>query len=195
MALPYMEGLQAAVLSGCGASLPHGLMGKKLPYDAAIGIQLGIQDLAVDAGHPALNLLQNYFEPADPLIYAPLINFKPALKPLHLLHTYGMGDSYTPASTSRIFAAAAHTTLGLPALVPNWLDKMEDLGVPSAALPLTAAAGKVLSVTLEAKNDPANSLSGAAYDGHFVAFQDKTLSAAVLQFLGSLAKGTATVPK
>lgn len=195
MALPYMEGLKGAVLSGCGASLPHGLIGKKLPYDAAIGIQLGLQDLAVDASHPALNILQNYFEPSDPLIYAPLLHYAPALKPLHLLHTYGIGDSYTPASTSRIFAAAAHTTLGLPASLPSWLDKMSDLGVPSAALPLSAAPGKALAVTLQAKNDPANSLTGAAYDGHFVAFQDKTLSAAVLQFLGSLVKGTPTVPK
>ncbi len=196
MALPYMQGLKAAVLSGCGASLPYGLMGKKKPYDAAIGITLGLQDLGTDAQHPVLNLLQNYFEVADPLIYAPLLQFKPVAAPIHVLHTYGIGDSYTPETTSRIFAAAARTTLGLPAALPPWLDKMEDLGVPSAQLPIKpAAAGKVVAVTLEAKNDPANSKTGKDYDGHFVAFNDKTLANAVLQFLDSLAKGAPAVPK
>ena len=195
IALPYMQGLKGAVLSGCGASLPYGLMGKKQPYDAAIGITLGLQDLGTDAEHPVLNLLQNYFEVADPLIYAPLLHFKPVGAPMHLLHTYGVGDSYTPESTSRIFAAAAHTTLGLPAQVAVWLDKMEDLGVPSAQLPIKAEAGKVLAVTLEAKNDPANSKGGKPYDGHFVAFNDKTLTNALAQFLDTLAKGAPTVPK
>lgn len=196
ISLPYMQGLKAAVLSGCGASLPYGLMGKKKPYDAAIGITLGLQDLGTDAQHPVLNLLQNYFEVADPLIYAPLLQFKPVTAPIHVLHTYGIGDSYTPETTSRIFAAAARTTLGLPATLPPWLDKMDDLGVPSAQLPIKpAAAGKVIAVTLEAKNDAANSKTGKDYDGHFVAFNDKTLANAVLLFLDSLAKGAPTVPK
>lgn len=195
IALPYLQGLKGAVLSGCGASLPYGLMGKKQPYDAAIGIMLGLQDLGTDAEHPVLNLLQNYFEVADPLIYAPLLQFKPVGAPLHLLHTYGIGDSYTPETTSRIFAAAARTTLGLPSQVPTWLDKMEDLAVPSAQLPIQPAAGKVLAVTLEAKNDAANSKAGKPYDGHFVAFNDKTLANAVAQFLDSLAKGAPIVPK
>lgn len=199
LALPYMAGLKGAVLSGCGGSLVFGLLGKKKPYDASVGLQIGLQDLGTDATHPVLNLFQNYFEVSDPLLYAEMLVAKPVKTPMHVLHTYGQGDSFTPPATSRIFAAAAHTTLGVPDQLPPWLDAMTDLGVASAKLPLTGnvdvGGQKYTAVTIEAKNDAANSLYKKAYDGHFVAFNDKTMVAQVLQFLGTIVKTVPTVTK
>ena len=196
MAVPYMAGLKGAVFSGCGGSLTYGLLGKKKPIDASVGMQIGIQDLGTDPSHPVLNLLQNYFEASDPVIYAPLMNLAPVNSPIHMLHTMGHGDSFTPVTTSKIFAAAAHTTAGVPATVPTWFDTMASLNVTNAALPIANnVGGKFTSVTLQAKNDAANSLYGKAYDGHFVAFNDKTLVVQVAHFLGSLVKGTPTAEK
>ncbi len=199
LALPYMAGLRGAVLSGCGGSLVYGLLGKQKPYDASVGLKLGLQDLGVDPYHPVLNLFQNYFEVADPLLYAPLLTSQAPLAPLNVLQTYGMNDSYTPPTTSRIFAAAAGLTIGLPNPLPTWFDLAQDLGAASAALPIASnfsAGGKTCTAAaLEALNAPGNSTSGKPYDGHFVAFNDKTLIAQVQGFVASLVSGTPTVPK
>lgn len=196
IAVPYMNGLKGAVFSGCGGSLVYGLLGKKKPIDASVGLQISFQDLGTDANHPVLNLLQNYFESSDPLIYAPLMQVAPPFQAIHILHTYGHGDSFTPPTTSRIFAAAAHTTGGLTDPLLKDYDKMEDLGYANAPLPISANVnGKLTAVTVQADNDAANSLYGKAYDGHFVAFNDKLLIKQVLAYLGSLVKGTPTVPK
>jgi hypothetical protein len=199
MALPYLAGCKGAVLSGCGGSLVYGLLGKKLPYDAAVGLQIGLQDLGVDEDHPALNLLQTYFEVADPLIYAPLLHHQPVAKALPVLHTYGVGDNFTPATTSRIFAAAARNVLGIGAAGPTGLDLMDDLGVATTGLPVDSTKLppplKALGVTLQTKNDVANAIFKAPYDGHFVAFNDKTLANQVRQFIATLVKGVPTVVK
>ncbi|MSQ83830.1 MAG: hypothetical protein EXR77_13245 [Myxococcales bacterium] len=196
LAVPYMNGLKGAVFSGCGGSLTFGLLGKKKPIDASVGMQIGLQDLGTDPTHPVLNLLQNYFEASDPLIYAPLLHIAPVNKPIHVLHTIGHGDSFTPISTSRIFAAAARTTGGMATPVAAFYDKMDDLAYANAALPIANNVnGAITAVSIQAKNDAANSLFGKPYDGHFVAFNDKTMVNQVLKFLGSLVKGAPSVPK
>jgi hypothetical protein len=214
MALPFLAGaipagLKGAVASGCGGSLVHGLLGKKLPYDASIGLRIGLQEMSIDEYHPVLNLFQYYFEPSDPLLYGELmyrknVNLAAGLPwlPLHLLHTYGQGDNFTPPTTSRIFAAATGGTLATTTSPDQdkWFDKIADLGMKLANPPLAnnvqAANGNaVTGVTIQAKNDPKNSVTGAAYDGHFVAFNDKTLNRQVLQFIGSAIAGTPKVVK
>lgn len=189
MFLPYQKNLKGAVLSGCGGSLVYGLLGKKLPYDAATGLQIALQDIHLDEFHPILNLFQNYFEASDPLVYAPLIAAE-GPTPMHVLQTYGHGDNYTPVTTSRIFAAAARLAVAQPASIPSWFDAFADLGVQPKALPLTnnlqTPAGPRTAVVVQALNDAANSLQNKAYDGHFVAFNDKTANRQVLEFLATL---------
>ncbi len=196
LAVPYMNGLKGAVFSGCGGSLAFGLLGKKKPIDASVGMQIGLQDLGTDPTHPVLNLLQNYFESSDPLLYAQLMHVAPVHKAIHVMHTYGHGDSFTPPTTSRIFAAAARLTGGLPDPLPTYFDKMDDLGVTLGALPLSKnVGGAITAVSVQAKNDAANSLAGKPYDGHFVAFNDKTLVKQVLGYVGSLVQGNPVVSK
>lgn len=194
MFLPYQAGLKGAVLSGCGGSLVYGLLGKKKPYDASIGLRIGLQDLDVDEHHPVLNLFQNYFEAADPLVYAPLMFHTPKGQPLTVLHTYGQGDSFTPPATSRIYAAASRGVLAVPDAVPQGFDKIEDLAMAQKKLPIVMDA-TARGVTVQALNDAKNSVSGKAYDGHFVAFNDKTIIRQVTQFVGTLIKGKPTVVK
>lgn len=205
MFLPYMPGLKAAVLSGCGGSLVYGLLGKKKPYDASVGLRIALQDAQVNEFHPVLNLLQLYFEASDPLLYAPLLFKTPFANvgPINVLHTYGMNDSFTPVATSRIFAAATGGTLGRPgATAPPWFDPISDLAMAIAALEpngisgnITTAGKKVTGVTIEATNDPKTSLFGNAYDGHFVAFNDRDTVRRVLTFLVTAVKGNPTVIK
>ncbi len=201
MFLPYQPGLKGAVLSGCGGSLVYGLLGKKKPYDASVGLRIALQDAQIDEYHPVLNLLQFYFEASDPLLYAPLLAVKPVagVTPLNFLHTYGMNDSFTPVATSRIFAAATGATLGKPAPVPAWFDAITDLGMVGKDLPLSLnlqSPGKtVTAVTIEANNDAANTSHKKAYDGHFVAFNDLDTVRRVAQFLVTLVKGPPIVVK
>ena len=202
MALPYAQPLAGSVLSGAGGSLVFGLLGKKLPYDASVGLRIGLQEMALDEFHPVLNLLQMYFESSDPLIYAPLFYAKAPVAPLHVLHTYGLNDSYCPPATSRILAAATRGTLGLPdiaANLPTWFDVIADLSMAVGQLPLSGnvalTAATITGVTVEHTNDPKTSRTGAAYDGHFIAFNDQTTHRQWLQFLAGLATGTPTVVK
>ncbi len=204
MFLPYQADppLAGTILSGCGGSLPYGLLGKKKPYDASVGLRIGMQEMALDEQHPALNLLQYYFEASDPLLYAPQLAWQPAQgKGIHVLHTYGHGDSYTPTDTSRIFAGALHGVAAQSVQpAPTWFDAMLDLGVTVVTtFPISGnitTSGKPLTVvTLQALNDAANSMSGAPYDGHFVLFDDKTLQHEGLAFLASLGQGAPVVIK
>jgi hypothetical protein len=195
MFLPYVTGLKAAVLSGCGGSLVYGLLGKKKPYDALLGLQIALQDAQVDEYHPVLALLQFYFEASDPLLYAPLYFSKPAA-PFSVLHTFGQGDSFTPPTTSKVFAAAMRGDL-----FSGGLDPVNDAVFASPGLKSVSAdiagnvmGGKATGATIQAANVAAKSLFGAAYDGHFVAFNDKDTVRRVLVFLASAVKGTPKVP-
>ncbi|MSP90667.1 MAG: hypothetical protein EXR79_02495 [Myxococcales bacterium] len=203
LALPFIPELKGAVLSGSGGSLVFGLLGKKLPIDASIGLRVALQEIKLDEYHPVLNLMQIYFEPSDPLLYAEFMYRKQAnlaglpWHPIHLLHTYGHGDNFTPPTTSRIFAAAVGNTAATTTSPDqaNWYDNMADLGVKTAPPPIeknvTGAGGQILTgVTVQAKNDPNNSLFKVAYDGHFVAFNDLTLLRQVSQYVGNLIAGT-----
>ena len=202
MFLPYQADppLAGTILSGCGGSLPYGLLGKKKPYDASVGLRIGMQEMSLDEQHPALNLLQYYFEASDPLLYALQMAWQPAQgKGIHVLHSYGHGDSFTPATTSRIFAGALHGVAAQDVTpAPSWFDAMLDLGATvTTTFPIAgnvAINGKPLTVvTIQALNDPANAITGAPYDGHFVMFDDKTLQHQALMFLATLGQGAPQV--
>lgn len=129
-------------------------------------------------------------------------------KPQHILHTFGTGDTYTPPQTSAVFAAS---TLGVAWMDPEaakvklkphpindlkmtQLKKMPAKGNIEVTDPQNAKH-KVTSLTVMIKNRAANSTNGKDYDGHFVAFRDKTCNKQVTTFLSTLVTdGTPTVP-
>jgi len=197
LALPYAGGLAGAVLSGCGGSLVYGLLGKKSPYDASVGVRAATQELQIDDTHPVLNLIQIFFDEVDPLTYAPLLYAKPVGKPLHVLHVFGLGDTYAPTTTQRVFAAATLGTMGVPDVPFAGFDNAADLGMAAAPMPIqgnvATAIGPVTGVTIERPNDPGSSTDGQPYDGHFVAYHDLVAVRQVAQFLGTLLQGLVPV--
>ncbi len=191
---PYEDDLQGAVFSGAGGSLVYSLLNKKSPQDATTGVKLALLELEIDEWHPVLALLQFYFDEVDPLTYGALLYKNPVGKPLHVLHTFGQGDTYTPPETSRVFAASTYGDLALPAPLPNWFDPIDDLGMTTKKLPLSVNVNGVTGVTVQHINDTKNSTNGKAYDGHFVIFRDKTCNAEFISFMASMiATGKPTV--
>ena len=196
---PYESNLQTMVLSGTGGSLVFGLLGKKEPYDISTAMMLALQEVSLDDTHPALHLLQYYFDEVDATPYGPLLDDPPSTKGISMLHVYGHGDSFTPPETSRIYAASTGGDLATPNPLPSWFDPIDDLGMSAAELPITAnrqvGGQAVTRVTTEALNDPANANTlGEVYDGHFVIYKDRTASWQFLNWMGTWAlTGTPTV--
>lgn len=184
-----------AVFSGTGGSLVFSLLNKKSPEDATVGIKLALQEGDLDEWHPVLSLMQHYFDEADPFSYGQLYHQTPVGPPVHLLHTFGQGDTYTPPQTSRVFAASTGGTLLKPKDAGDWFDAINDLGMKlqqhtgDVAGNITVADKQITGVTVEHRNDADQSILGLPYDGHFVAFRDKVCNNQVRTFLGSLFDG------
>ncbi len=188
-----------AVFSGTGGSLIFSLLNKKSPEDATVGIKLALQEGDLDQWHPALGLMQFYFDEVDPMVYGPLYYHTPIGKPVHVLHTFGQGDTYTPPQTSRVFAASTKGLLLKPTDAGEWFDPVADLGMKlqehkgNVSGNIETAGTKVTGVTVEHLNDASQSTDGKAYDGHFVAFRDKVASKQVSSFLAGLFAGKVPV--
>lgn len=191
-----------AVFSGTGGSLIFSLLNKKSPEDATIGIKLALQEGDLDQWHPALGLMQYYFDEADPMVYAPLYYHTPVGQPVHVLHTFGQGDSYTPPETSRVFAAATKGLMLKPTDAGEWFDPCSDLGMKlqdhkaPVSGNIDVGGQKITGVTVQHLNDASQSTNGKAYDGHFIAFKDKVARNQVASFLAGLFAGKVpTVPE
>ncbi len=72
IAMPYTSGVLGTVLSGEGASVIDGLLGKKNPVDIADVLPVVLQEDPSKIGpyHPVLALLQNDLDAVDPLNHA-----------------------------------------------------------------------------------------------------------------------------
>lgn len=191
-----------AIFSGTGGSLVFSLLNKKSPEDATVGIKLALQEGDLDEWHPALALMQHYFDEVDPMVYGPLYYHDPVGPPVHVIHTFGQGDTYTPPQTSRVFAASTKGLLLKPTDAGDWFDPLSDLvmtmqnHVAPVSGNITVGTTKITGVTVEHLNDPAQSNDGKAYDGHFVAFRDKVCNNQVKTFLATLLNGkTPVVPE
>lgn len=224
LAFPWEADMRGAVFSGTGGGLVFSLLNKKSPADATVGMQIALQEADLDEYHPVLALMQYYYDEVDPLIYGPLYYKNIARRcgdkagkaascqgiamgePKHILHTFGTGDTYTPPQTSAVFAAS---TLGEAwsdaealkvKLDPHPHDDLKMAKVKK--MPATenieavspAGNKKVTSLTVIIKNRAANANNNTAYDGHFVAFRDKTCHKQVTTFLGTLSQSATAAP-
>ena len=193
------------IFSGAGAGLVFSLLNKKSPADATIGIKLALQEVDLDEYHPVLALFQYYYDEVDPLVYGPLYYTEPLSQPVHVLHTFGQGDTYTPPETSRVFAASTGGEQLRQPDAGDWFDLISDLGMKDFVHKAPVAANiqldwnektyKITGVTVQHLNDAKKSTDGKAYDGHFVAFRDKLCNKQVGTFLATaISKGTPSVP-
>ena len=186
---PFEPDIPLVVLSGTGGGVVDGFLGKKLPYDSSVGMRIMLHELDITETHPALHVLQYYFDAIDPAIYAPLLDTPPSGQGVHLLQVYGHNDSFTPPKAMRTYAAGANTDLAEPSKIPTWYDSMTDLKVQHISLPAfanrTVNGEDFTRVTIQALNDPDNSYLGTEYDGHFVIYNDETANTQFLLFLRS----------
>lgn len=181
LAMPWAREVSLAVYSGAGGSLVLSLLGKSSPVPILAGVKLALQDPAVGATHPVLSLAQMYFDAVDPLNYAALQFAFPeeGTTGRHVLHTYGLDDTYTPPECIKALAGAMYVTLAQPVL--------DDIGgVAKAPPPITGNWAGTTAVTVEYAPD--------GYDGHFVLFRSDDARRQLRAFLASaLRDGTPTL--
>lgn len=187
---PFDTHLGALVVSGTGGNLIEGLLGKKMPYDISTALSLAVQEIDLDANHPAMHLLQTYFDAVDATPYAPLLH-DPPNGGVHLLDIVGMSDTFTPPPSARIYAAATGATLVEPFHTESveGFDYTEDLGLAAdliqsqSSMPIASnrqlANGSFFTQVIT--EHPTSS----AYDGHFVIYQDEIAAQLFANFLGT----------
>lgn len=171
--------IKAAVLSGAGSVLILSLLNKRAPTDIAALVEGLLMEPATE-DHPLLNLLQAYFESADPNNYGPLLFQRPpkGFAPKHVFQTLGMGDNYTPVPNIAAFALS----MGVQPIEPRLYDLQ---GLPftgqkwgQAPVQGNAADGKVTAVLRQYTPPPKE-------DGHFVIFDLWSARRDWTRFLGS----------
>jgi hypothetical protein len=170
LATAWEPGIGAVVWSGAGAGLVLSLLAKKSPVDAPKAVAIALQELdgfvpaTLGDMHPALTLIQGLFDPVDPLNHAraATVERAAALGVQHVLHVYGLGDTYTPPATIETFARALRLAVANPVL--------KDLGAafqklePPVKANLTEPGGAATAVMIQVQPD--------GYDGHFALFRD-----------------------
>jgi hypothetical protein len=190
--LPFETDVKAAVLSGGGANLTLGLLGKTSPLNIPNIVEAVVGE-SVDLFHPLLNIVQAYMDSADPATYARLYFREPpsGVAPKSIYESVGLVDTYTPLATAKALALAMGAQPADPMLEP--IDGMSLRGLAWAAPPIASnvAGGAATAVVCEYKV-PKNQAGVQAYDGHFVVFQHPAAAEQSNAFLGlHMATGTA----
>jgi hypothetical protein len=187
--IPYTPGISGAVLSGEGASLIDGLLGKRSPVDVADVIPFVLEDTDVGAGHPVLTVLQNAIDPADPLNHAAAMVAIPVAPAtgVNVFQIYGQKDTYAPPVTQNTYAVAA----GLQALDPPASNATNDKITDDTTkkVPFGGNYGKTMNLTGVIRQ-----YSPQTYDGHFVAFQNPDAQKDIFKFMTDVGTLPAIVP-
>jgi hypothetical protein len=189
IAMPYTTGIRGIVLSGEGASLVDGLLGKKSPIDIADGLPVVLEDIGkVGAQHPVLALLQNDFDGDDPLNHAPFLISSPvaAANQKHVFQPYGQGDTYAPTTTERTFALAAQLGEASP---PSGVtpDPIGGSAMPPPMSGNTTVNGMPITAVVR------QYAPDGSYDGHYVAYKNDVAIADVDRFLLGALSGSVPV--
>jgi hypothetical protein len=197
LSLPFISGVEAAVLSGHGVSLMHALLTKTEPVDIASQVPLLVNDgIGIDpvtrepighlpggTHHPVLSLIQRHIDPADGLAFARDLTASDATYPKHLFQTFGVDDHFSPPSTLGIFAGVARLAVARAheSAIPAY-----NLGPEWAAFPVnqTVVMGGSMFTAAVRQYGPA-----LESDGHFVAFEVPDAVADVQRFLAQVALG------
>jgi hypothetical protein len=186
----FEPNINAAVFSGAGAGLSLSLLSKSSPVDIASGVRLllasGNQAAAanVNTNDPLLSILQWYIDPVDSLSYTPLLveRINAERGGMHVLQTFGFGDTYSPEDTLWAFGAAA----GLRQAATSNLIRP---GYPTSEYPITLNRNRGENGSWTAvivAGTPPSSGGVPTYDGHFIAFRDESVRRQVMEFLGTM---------
>lgn len=180
--LAYETDVKAAILSGAGGGLIYSLLGKTNPINIAAGVRAILGEgpgSRVDDHHPVLNLFQHYFDRADAVNYGHLLFQSPPkdVPAKHILHTYGVGDTYTPKDSITTLAFV----MGVGHAGPAHED-LDSLSKNTQPFPIQGnksfAGQKITAVFTQYRPDNDK-------DGHFVIFDHKDAIQHLKTFLAS----------
>jgi hypothetical protein len=174
-------------MSGTGGTLIFTLLGKTNPVDvpAVLPYLLGEMGATwVDASHPVLNLMQMYFERSDSVNFARRLFREPTadMTPHHILHIYGLADTYSVVPTQQAYGLAAGFHVGPPLLDGYGLDLATTVP-PFSNNEYFGRVGRLTALQLQYQPEPAG-----AYDGHFVSTNNPAARAAIQQMLVTAAR-------
>ena len=172
LALPFEDRVRGSVFSGAGAGLSLALLGKTSPVNSPAAVRLVLGESNAGDSHPAINLLQGYFDPVDPHNFARRMTNRFITDRTwrqHIFQPIGLGDTFTPPDTLRVMANSLQVTFADP-LVEEW-------DVNTAPLPITANSSDFTVVGKQYTAD--------GYDGHFVLFRNEAARNDLSIFLGT----------
>jgi hypothetical protein len=172
LVLPFEDRVRGSVLSGAGAGLSLALLGKTSPVNSPAAVRLVLGESNAGDSHPAINLLQGYFDPVDPHNFARRMTNRFITDRTwrqHIFQPIGLGDTFTPPDTLRVMANSLQVTFAEP-LVEEW-------DVNTAPLPITANSSDFTVVGKQYTAD--------GYDGHFVLFRNEAARNDLSIFLGT----------
>jgi hypothetical protein len=104
---------RGGVLGNAAGYQIHAFGEQTAPVDIAHGLQAALADSALNRWHPMLNLVQEMFEPVDPVNYARSVVRDPRTGAKSVLFVTGVEDAETPeVSLTSVLTAAALPTVG-----------------------------------------------------------------------------------
>ena len=186
LAMPFVDAVSSMVISGTGGGLVESLLLKTAPVDVRDGVIVALQDEGVGRTHPILALLQNYYDPVDPINYASLLFYEPYNgHKVRTFHPLGLQDEATPPKTMKALSQAMRAMLTKsPTLAQDLYDDNKYSGVQEVELPYKVSGG--ITILYPAPDQ----------GGHYVIFHDEAAIRHVDSFLGtSVLYGTPTIPE
>jgi len=186
LAVPFVQAVKAMVISGTGGGLVESLLRKESPVDIRDGVTVALQDENIGRTHPVLALLQNYYDPVDPINYGSMLSHEPYnSRKVPTFHPLGLGDTFTATRTMMALAAVMRAAVApSPSLPAGSFEKIG--GTAQTALPTKQISGVV---TVEYLPD-------AGKDGHFVVFHKADAIRHYTNFLGTAAlDGAPRIPE
>ena len=174
--LAWTLGVRGGVLGNPGAYEIHAFADQDSPVDIEHGLQAALGDSALNRWHPALNLLQQYFEPVDPVNNAYAVVRDSSTTAKHLLVAHGVADGVVPAASLR--SALRGLSIATAGAV------LDDYGQSTTGLPVFE------NVSTSQGRRTAASVQSA--EGHAALLSEAGLARAVA-FLGSGLDGSPTI--
>jgi pimeloyl-ACP methyl ester carboxylesterase len=173
LAIPFVDAVDAMVISGTGGGLLESLLRKTAPVNVKDGVIVALQDENVGRTHPVLALIQQYYDAVDPINYGEKLFYSPVQgHKVYTFHPIGLTDLHTPSKTMKGLSQAMRAMLTkAPSLAEEDYEPFG--GVQQVELPYSVSG--VLTVEYGLPPD----------DGHFVVFQNEDAIRHTNNFIGS----------
>ena len=184
------DAFEAGVLSGAGGSWLYNLVLKQTPNSAElVKPLLGYVDSdTVDIFDPVLTLAGTLWEPIEPMNQAPgwALDLRARATPASVLLVEGIVDTYYLPRMVNALAMAARLDVAAPALDPDTVGELQQVGGGARAAPFSANRdGRTLAVVQHA--------APPGGDGHFVVFNLEEARYQYACFFAAAAAGRAPV--